>query len=167
MGTRAYVRYVAERPKGTASWDGATESYTESAAAHVTHDGWPAQFIDKIVSLRDADDITNPVGYAAVHALEGTEGGVDTLQKWLLDGDAPVRFRPNWSYEIVVDGRHLTDWQIRVCRGRPPSDGDSWAIDAPLDVARPALEEITDEYDLIAASEELPDAPTARGGRDE
>ena len=160
MGSRAYVRYVAERPKGSATWDDATESYTEAAAAHVSHDGWPAQLVDEIVALRDAEDITNPIGYAATHALGDTEGSVETLQKWLLDADAPVRFRPNWSYEIVVAGRHLTEWQVRVCRGRPPTDPDDWAIDATLGAALSELREITDEYDLIAAANGLDEVAT-------
>jgi len=165
MGSRAYVRYVAQRPKGSATWDDATESYTESAAAHVSHDGWPAQLVDEIVALQEADDITNPVGYAATHALEGTEGSVETLQKWLLDADAPVRFHPNWSYEIVVDGRYLTDWQIRLTRGRPPADAGDWTIDAPLRVVEPELRGINDEYGLIALSERLDNDEITLEGR--
>lgn len=152
MSTRAYVRYVAD-----------FGDHTERAAVRMSHDGSPTRVIDEIAILRQDDDLARPIGYAAAQAFGGDTGSVEQIETALLDADAPVRFGPDWSYEVIVEGPYLTDWQVRVSRDDPPSDPAEWTIDAPLGSIYDDVRRVNTADGLHAIAAEYEDQQIAVG----
>ena len=148
MSTRGYVRFVADYG-----------DFTETAAVRVSSDGWPAQLIDEIAALQQLDELERPIGYAGTLAFGGDTGSVSQLERNILDADAPVRFSPDWSYEVIIEAPYLTDWQVRVSTYEPPADPDDWAVDAPLGVVYDDLADVETQNGLRVLDAELEGRP--------
>lgn len=156
MTTRGYIRYVRESERR----DG--DVVTRRAAAKISADAHPARVATRIAALREDQPYETPTGYAAAHAV-GDSATVDELDRSLLDPSAPVPGACSWSYEVVLDARHLSDWQVRVSRHGPPSSDDGWALDGPASIVLPALRqtesarEPTQAFLGLAARHDAPD----------
>jgi len=163
MSTRAYVRYVSARESETTDDDSTTELTTRRAAVRLNHGGDPSHILPQIAELRDDDTATRPYGYVASHvvaAVGGQKLGVTELQKRLCDPSAPAPQNCLWSYEIVVEGPYLTDWQLRVSLGTPPNNGE-WDLDAPLGDALPLLRDVSGRDGFLGVCAQLDDGADA------
>lgn len=136
MATRGYIRYVS------------ADGPTRRAAAKISHDAGPWQVVDRIDELRRGEEFNTPHGYAAAHVL-GDEAGLDELDRHLLDPAAPVPGNFTWAYEVIIDGPHLSEWQVRVSRDGVP-ENDEWQLDGPASTVLPALRYLGTQRDVTA-----------------
>ena len=135
MSTRAYIRYVQDQPNR----DG--DRVTRHAAGTISVNGTPGLVATEIEKLRAAEPFDTPTGYVAAHTLPGDTHTLDDVDRHLMDPSVTPPWDVEWSYEVVTDGEHLTEWQVRVSEGRPPTDGD-WAVEGPAELILPALQEL-------------------------
>ena len=139
MSTRAYVRYVRE-----VKTDSGDRVETKAAVLHRS-DGYPAGVVKLLDELRSVD-VESATGYAAAHALaRHSEDELRLVDEDLLDGYRPAPSWPSWAYEVVVDAKHLSEWQVRVSANTQAADTGAWAIDAPASVVLPYLRQIKDK----------------------
>jgi len=170
MSTRAYVRYVSAR-ESPPTGDGRTAKLaTRAAAATISHDGYPSHILPEIADLRTDDTATRPYGYVASHLVAAAGGqklGAPELQKRLCDPSAPAPGDCLWSYEVVVEGPYLNDWQLRVSYGTPPNNGE-WDLEATLREAIPLLRDVRGRdgfYGVCAQLDGRGDHATTEGGQ--
>lgn len=165
MSTRAYIRYVQEHPNR----DG--EDVTRRAAGTIASSGTPWLVAIEIGKLRASEPFDTPAGYVAAHTLPGGTHTLDDVDRHLMDPSVTPPWDVEWSYEVVTDGEHLTEWQVRVSEGRPPTDGD-WAVEGGAELILPALRECETRHDFRALLGARDDPETslvewASGGDDE